>query len=232
MTAITKTSVARRALVLQHEEATPPGRALDWLEAYHIEWDVVRVDLANGQVDAEDYDIVIPLGSEFAPYQDEIPWIPREAELLRRVHDSGRSVFGICFGGQLLARALGGRGHRARHSEIGWLPIGTRDAELLSNGPWFQWHFDTFEAPPGAQVVAANEVGPQAYVAGQSMGLQFHPEVTPSIMQDWVKTYRHELDQEGVDPDRLLADTERVAQESGARARRLFDAFMTHVVQW
>ena len=125
----------RRALVLQHEEATPPGRVLDWLADHQIEGDVVRVDVADGDVDAAGYDVVIPLGSEFAPYQDEIPWIPKEAELLRQVHESGRSVFGICFGGQLLARALGGRVHRAHRSEIGWLPVGTRDPELVGDGP-------------------------------------------------------------------------------------------------
>ncbi len=220
----------RRALVLQHEGATPPGRVLDWLTAHRIEGEVVRIDVGDGDVDAADYDVVIPLGSEFAPYQDEIPWIPREAELLRQVHESGRSVFGICFGGQLLARALGGRVHRARRSEIGWVSVGTHDPELVGDGPWFQWHFDTFEAPPGAEIVANNDVGPQAFVVGPSMGLQFHPEVTPEIMEVWVKTYRHELDQEGVDPDRLLDETERRASESAAQARRLFDSFLGRVV--
>ena len=219
----------RRALVLQHEEATPPGRVFDWLEDHGIEGDVVRIDLADGDVDAAGYDVVIPLGSEFAPYQDEISWIPKEAALLREVHESGRSVFGICFGGQLLARALGGRVHRASRAEIGWFPIGSRAPELVSDGPWFQWHFDTFEAPTGAEVVALNDVGPQAYVIGPSMGLQFHPEVTSEIMEDWVKAYRHELDQEGVDPDRLLEETDRVVGDCAARARLLFDGFLARV---
>ena len=32
--------------------------------------------------------------------------------------------------------------------------------------------------PPGATVIAESDVGPQAFVAGRSLGLQFHPEVT------------------------------------------------------
>lgn len=220
-----------RVLVLQHEEATPAGRILDWLRDRDFGCDVVRIDLSGGHADVRGYDIVIPLGSELAPYHDHVPWIPKEAELLREVHESGASVLGICFGGQLLARALGGRVYRAAASEIGWLPVRSSDPDLVSDGPWFQWHFDTFDAPPGAEVVADSDVGPQAYVVGQSMGLQFHPEVTPEIMDDWVKTYRHELDQEGVDPDALVEETAAGADEAAARARRLFDSFLARVVR-
>lgn len=219
-----------RALVLQHEEATPAGRILDWLEDHHMAADVVRIDLTGGEADASGYDIVVPLGSEFAPYQDEIEWIPKEAELLREVHESGASVLGICFGGQLLARALGSRVYRARRAEIGWLPVHSKDPSFVSEGPWFQWHFDTFDAPPGSEVIADNDVGPQAYVVGRSMGLQFHPEVTPEIMDLWVKAYPHELVQEHVDPDDLLEETGAQAEHAAARARQLFDAFLARVV--
>ena len=57
---------------------------------------------------------------------------------------------------------------------------------MVSEGPWFQWHFDTFDLPDDAQLVAESDVGPQAFVAAQSMGVQFHPEVTPEIMEDSV----------------------------------------------
>lgn len=224
-------STPKTALVLQHEEATPPGRVLDWLAAHQIQADVARVDLEDGHIDATGYDLVIPLGSEFAPYQDEISWIPREVAILREVHTSGRSVFGICFGGQLLARALGGQVHRAPRPEIGWFPVGTLDPGLVTDGPWFQWHFDSFDPPPDADVVARNDVGTQAFVIGRSMGLQFHPEVTSEIMEDWVKAYRHELDQERVDPEGLLEQTARVVEDSAARASKLFDQFLARISQ-
>ena len=83
--------------------------------------------------------------------------------------------------------------------------------------------------PPGATVVADTDVGPQAFVAGRSLGLQFHPEVTTQIMDDWVRVYRHELDGDGVDPDALLAETHRLAGESRARAFQLFERFLHEV---
>ena len=68
-------------------------------------------------------------------------------------------------------------------------------------------------------MIAENEVGPQAYVIGRSLGVQFHPEVTTTIMDDWVRVYRHELDEHGVDPDGLLEET-RARQQTchGQRA--------------
>ena len=175
--------------------------------------------------------LLVPLGSEFAAYDDSIEWIPREMELLRKAHEADVAVLGICFGGQLLARTLGGRSFRADESEIGWLPVRTKDPDLVPEGPWFQWHFDTFTAPPGATVIADSEVGPQAYVIGRSMGVQFHPEVTPKIMDDWVRVYRHELDAEGVDPDALLEQTHTRAEENRKTSWRLLDAFLERVAK-
>src|SRR5262249_29405910 len=152
-------------------------------------------------------------------------------ELLRRAHEADVSVLGICFGGQLLARALGSRCFRAELSEIGWLPVRSSDPELVPKGPWFQWHFDTFEPPPGATLGADFEVGPQELVAGRSLGVQFDPEVTTEIMEDWVRVYRHELDGEGVDPDSLLAETYERADSARNASRRLLDAFVERVAR-
>jgi hypothetical protein len=45
-------------------------------------------------------------------------------------------------------------------------------------------------------------------------------------MDLWVKAYRHELDQEGVDPDQLLQETYERANSTRAAAWRLFDGFL------
>ena len=80
-------------------------------------------------------------------------------------------------------------------------------------------------------MVAESDVGPQAFVAGRSLGLQFHPEVTTEIMDDWVRVYRHELDADGVDPDALLAETHRRAGESRRNAMQLFDRYLSEVAR-
>jgi hypothetical protein len=79
--------------------------------------------------------------------------------------------------------------------------------------------------PDGARLIADSPVGPQAYLLGRSLGLQFHPEVTTRIMDDWVREYRHELAGQGVDPDGLLEETERQAPENRRRAWALLDGW-------
>jgi GMP synthase-like glutamine amidotransferase len=220
-----------RALVVEHERATPGGLVYDWLDDYGAEVDDLRIDVDEREVDPAEYDLLVPLGSEFAAYDDTVPWIEREKRLLERAVAADVPVLGICFGGQLLARVLGGRCYRAEGAEIGWLPVRSRDPELVPEGPWFQWHFDTFTAPPGATVLAESAIGPQAYVAGRNLGVQFHPEVTPQIMEDWVRVYRHELDADGVDPDALLRETYERAAAARASSRRLLDTYLERVAK-
>ena len=220
-----------RALILQHEEPTPPGHVTEWLAAHGAEVDTWRIDVEDRDVDPRDYDLIVSLGSEFAAFDDTKPFVVREASMLEKAVAEDVPVLGLCFGGQMLARALGSRGFRHEEAEIGWLPVRTSDPELVPEGPWFQWHFDSFTVPPGATVVADTDVGPQAFVAGRSLGLQFHPEVTTQIMDDWVRVYRHELDGDGVDPDALLAETKRIAGESRARAFQLFEHFLHEVAR-
>jgi GMP synthase-like glutamine amidotransferase len=220
-----------RALILQHEEPTPPGHVTEWLAGHDADVETFRIDIDDREVDPTEYDVTVSLGSEFAAFDDTKPFVPREASLMRAAVDADVPVLGLCFGGQMLARTLGGEVFRSKESEIGWLPVRSKDPELVPEGPWFQWHFDSFTLPPGATVIAESDLGPQAFVAGRSLGLQFHPEVTTGIMDDWVREYRHELDADGVDPDALLEETKRRATESKRMAWQLFERFLSDVAR-
>ena len=214
-----------RTLILQHEAPTPPGLMTGWLHDQDAKVDTLRIDQGDREVDPRDYDLIVSLGSEFAAFDDSIPFIPREVKLFEDARAADVPILGLCFGGQMLARILGAQNYRSEQSEIGWLPVRTKDPDLIGEGPWFQWHFDTFTAPPGSTVIAETEIGPQAFVAGRSLGLQFHPEVTPEIMEGWVRAYPHELRAEGVDPEGLLAETRRIAADAKRRTWRLLDRF-------
>jgi len=169
------------------------------------------------------------LGSEFAAFDDSVPFISRESELIRQAAAHDIPFLGLCFGGQLMARVLGGKSFRSERSEIGWLPVRSNAPDLIPEGPWFQWHFDTFTAPPGAKLIAETDAAPQAFVSGRNLGLQFHPEVTPAIMDEWVRAYPHELEAEGVNPQGLLTETRQRAAQAKQATWRLLDAFRDRV---
>jgi GMP synthase-like glutamine amidotransferase len=220
-----------KALIVQHEEPTPPGLLREWLDGRGAEVDILRIDLEEEIPDPRDYELIASLGSEFAAFDDSVPFIHRESELIRQATEHDVPFLGLCFGGQLMARVLGGASFRADRSEIGWLTVRTKDPDLIPEGPWFQWHFDTFTLPRGAHLLADTDVGPQAYVVGRSLGLQFHPEVTPEIMDSWVRAYRHELDGDGVDPDALMEETNRRAPEARRSTMRLFDRYLDNIAR-
>ena len=220
-----------RTLILQHEEPTPPGLMTDWLAEQSAQVEVFRIDDGEDHKDARDYDLIVSLGSEFAAFDDSIAFVQPEVKLYKDAIDAGVPILGLCFGGQMLARVLGSRLFRSEHAEIGWLPVRTHDPELVSTGPWFQWHFDSFTPPPGATLIAETDAAPQAFVAGRSMGLQFHPEVTPEIMDEWVRAYPHELEAEGVDPQGLLDETRRRAAQARQTTWRLLNSFRDRVAR-
>jgi GMP synthase-like glutamine amidotransferase len=69
---------------------------------------------------------------------------------------------------------------------------GLRD---LGSLPLLHWHGETFDLPPEAELLSST--GPcvnQAFLLGRhTLGLQFHPEVTPGIIRDMVAHEGHEL---------------------------------------
>jgi GMP synthase-like glutamine amidotransferase len=159
-----------RALVIQHEQPTPGGYVHQWLEERGAEQDIYRIDVEEREVSARDYDMIVSLGSEFAAFDDSIPWLEREKRLLLEAAEEDIAVLGICFGGQLLARVRGGESFKGQQSEIGWLPIRSTDRSLIGDGPWFQWHFDTFTPPADAELIAESWTpglcrGPQSRLA-------------------------------------------------------------------
>jgi GMP synthase-like glutamine amidotransferase len=218
-----------RTLILQHEEPTPPGHMTEWLAEQGAQVEVFRIDERDDGVNPRDYDLIVSLGSEFAAFDDAIPFVQREVKLYQQAIEADVPILGLCFGGQMLARVLGARLFRAEEAEIGWLPVRTHDPELVSTGPWFQWHFDSFSAPAGATLIAETDAAPQAFVSGRNLGLQFHPEVTPEIMDEWVRAYPHELEAEGVDPQGLLAETRQRAGQAKQTTWRLLNAFRDRV---
>lgn len=219
-----------RALVIQYDADAPAGLVSAWLRDRGVEEETYLVSADRAPVpDPRAYDLIVPLGSEAAAYDDTVPWLADQLSFVRRAADAEIAVLGICFGSQLLARALGGEAKRNMRPEIGWVSISTDDPDLVAEGPWLEWHYDTFTLPPGATLIAESDAGPQAYTISRSLGVQFHPEVTLEIVGDWVRDGRDQLERARLDPGRLLAETREQDAGNRERARRLFDTFIERV---
>jgi GMP synthase (glutamine-hydrolysing) len=126
---------------------------------------------------------------------DDLTWLTEERALLRRAVEAGLPVLGVCLGAQQLAAALGAPVTEGPAPEYGIGEVHLATAALddpvfgpaPSPLPCVHWHGDTFGLPEGAVRLAGNTAYEnQAFRFGdRAYGLQFHVEVTASLVARW-----------------------------------------------
>ena len=80
-----------------------------------------------------DYDGYLILGSAYGVC-DDAPFIQRLIDLIRQIHRARKPLFGVCFGHQLIALALGGLAERWHR---GWV-LGTTEITLANLPNWIK----------------------------------------------------------------------------------------------
>ena len=173
------------------------------------------------------------LGSEWSVYWSQVrSEVAAECALVRSAHSQGIPIYGICFGAQIVAAALGGSVERAREPEIGWYDNIVSDIpEVIPAGPWMQWHSDVVTVPPGAVELARSPLACQAYRLDRTFVTQFHPEVNEAMITRWALSpgAAKDLATMRLDPDALRAETSRNVIESRPAAEHLVDWYLNQV---
>jgi GMP synthase (glutamine-hydrolysing) len=145
---------------------------------------------------------------------ERAPWMLRAEAYVREIAREEKPLFGICFGHQLVAQALGGEvAKNPRGREIGTVRVrrlaedpiftGLGD-ELAANAT----HVDSVSRlPAGARVLAASELEPtQAFAVGAAIRcVQFHPEIDGDAIRGYVEARAHLISAEGGDAEAIRA---------------------------
>jgi GMP synthase (glutamine-hydrolysing) len=194
---------------------------------------VVEVDARKTDAlpDAGKFAGVIVTGSA-SSVTERAPWILRVEEYLAGAVQAEHPVLGICFGHQLLGQALGGlveRNPRGRE-------MGTVALEIVADDPLLDrsiepalahaTHLDSVtRLPKQARILARTALEPHAALrfGERAWGVQFHPEFDEQVMSEYLSSRREILQQEGRDPEAMLASV-----RAAAAGRLVLRRFIEH----
>jgi GMP synthase-like glutamine amidotransferase len=189
--------VSLSVLVLQHDPDDGPGYLGDALRRRDARLTIIRLDKGEAITYLSAYDMLLVMGGTMNVYQEEkYPWLAEETLTIQEAVEADKPVLGVCLGGQLLAKALGAPVRIGAAREVGLIPVtltpqGKADPlfEGLEQVEAVEWHDDTFDIPSEAAALACSEgCANQAFRFRQrAYGLQFHPEVSPEMLTEWIK---------------------------------------------
>jgi len=176
--------------------------------------DVAALDRATG---------LIVMGGPMSA-NDPLAGLAAEIRVINAAIERGTPVLGICLGAQLIAKAMGASVYRNPSTEIGWgavhlTEVGRADpifGGLADPSVFFHWHGETFDLPVGAEWLAYSDLcRHQAFRFGSNVyGIQFHPEITPAMIEDWCAQPVNCGDVRGLDslPDPRAVDSMPLAR--------------------
>ena len=160
----------------------------------HVYSEIVPSTINAAQVREKNPSAIILSGGPSSVYAENAPQF--DAAILKL----GIPVFGICYGFQVMAAALGGVVSQTGKSEFGRTDVSAQIASKIFNGlpaqqkVWMSHGDAVTTAPAGFSICAVTADTPIAAfedASGQMAGVQFHPEVLHSehgqaILRNWL----------------------------------------------
>jgi len=197
----------KKVLVFQHVPHEGLGTIQTHLEKQNVA--IAYCNLFDGHTPPktlDHIDFVVAMGGPMnCDEVDRYPFLALERTCLEQAIKSDVPVLGICLGSQMLASALGACVYQANQKEIGWHAISI-SKEGMQDGLFrgasgnqatvLQWHGDTFDLPRNSVRLASSAICEnQAFRSGShTYGLQFHIEVTGSMIRNWIVENKEELE--------------------------------------
>ena len=194
--------------------------------------DVLIVRVYDGEVPPEPEKVggIVMTGSH-AMVTDLEDWSEKLCPWIKKVVEKGIPFLGICYGHQLLARALGGGvGDHPRGPEVGTVQVALsceahHDPLFGGLPPSFPAHAthtqSVLELPNGARVLASSDHEPYHGVAfaPSVWGVQFHPEFDVRAMCFYIEAQAEKLKKIGLDWRDVRDRVEVTPEASGLLAQ-------------
>jgi GMP synthase (glutamine-hydrolysing) len=214
-----KRKAAASVTILQHIHCETPGIISDCLQSAGIDMHFVRTFERNPIPSNLDTQAgLIVMGGPMSVYDHEqFPFLLEEQRLIEEALKNDKPVLRVCLGSQLLAATLGAEVKSGAQKEIGWHPV-TLTQYAASDALWkelparftaYHWHGDVYDLPQGAVSLTSSELTPcQGFrYEANAYGFLFHMEMTEKIIQNMVKEFSGELDEENIAAGSIIEKT-------------------------
>jgi GMP synthase-like glutamine amidotransferase len=216
-----------------------PGYFATYLSRHSLSWRLIKLDEGDA---LPAMDTIAGIGLMGGPMSvnDDLAWIAPVLGLVRESIRRDIPVIGHCLGGQLMAKALGGRVTRNPVKEIGWGRVDAADTPIAAEwGPpqpflGYHWHGETFSLPAGAEPVWSSVYCTnQAFAVGNHFAMQCHVEMTEELIESWCRTGAREIE-ESLGHSPAVQTREAMRDDMAARldalhrvADRVYDRWIT-----
>lgn len=194
---------------------------------------IERIDVSDptfAEIDLDEPDLLMVMGGPMAVYEtDRHPWIAGEITRLARRILLDRPTVGVCLGSQMVAAAMGARVYPGPVKEVGFAPVEISAAGLgsplrhIEHVPILHWHGDTFDLPPGVELLASTGQYPnQAFRRGDNLlALQCHPEMGEDPrFEIWLRDKAY-VEEAGLTVPELRAQHESLGPAAVAAGKKL-----------
>lgn len=156
------------------------------------------------ELSGDEAGIMLMGGPQYVTELDDAPYLKKEMRFAERAMKLGVPVVGVCLGSQMLAHMLGARVgfHPEDHATFGYYdlyPTGAGRSYFPERMKVLAGNSQGWEMPAGATPLAYGEVFEnQAFLYGRNtIALQFHPEVTRPILDQWQDEFASMIGQAG-----------------------------------
>lgn len=192
--------------ILQHASFEGPGYIAKWVQQNNCAVSTTQMNLKERLPNLNDLDFLVVMGAPMSVNDTEkFDWLEYETDFIKDAIEEGKVVLGICFGAQLIAKALKAKVYKNKHTEVGWFPVMFNKkgipGELKSILPdyinSFHWHGETFDIPKNAISLASSAATPnQAFVFNEKViGLQFHLETTVYSIEGFIENMGNDIEE-------------------------------------
>lgn len=217
--------------IFRHATCEPPSYLCTYLQCHNIPFEIICLDEGLHVPDTlDDISGLVFMGGA-GSVNDNKKWIIKELALIQKADQQNIPVLGICFGAQLISKALGGLVSTGKDMEIGWHDIEAVNAmsgNQCFDNPWltdlptrfetFQWHAHMFSTPPDATALWRNRCcEQQGFAKGNILAMQFHLEVTADSVMELSRLYASDLSL----PSDCVQTAEQIVDNIEARIKRL-----------